>query len=116
LGKDCRLICTEFGSDLYLIRLGDHVTATQVRFITHDGSVWVFRDREPDEDLIKPVVVDNNVFLGVGAIILPGDTIGDNVVVGAGAVITRDIPSNSVAVGVPARVINTGNRFKVNYS
>jgi acetyltransferase-like isoleucine patch superfamily enzyme len=111
LGKDCRLIFTEFGSEPYLVKLGDHVTATQVRFITHDGAVWVFRDKHPDADLVKPITVGNNVFLGVGAIVLPGVTIGDNVVVGAGAVVTRDIPSNSVAAGVPARVIKTLDEY-----
>jgi serine acetyltransferase len=49
--------------------------------------------------------VGNNVFLGINVTVMPGVTIGDNVVIGAGAVVTRDIPSNSVAVGVPAKVV-----------
>ena len=111
LGKDCRLICTEFGSDPYLVTLGDHVTATQVRFVTHDGGMWVFRDKHPGIDRIKPITVGSNVFLGVGVIVLPGVTIGDNVVIGAGAVVTKDVPSNSVAAGVPARIIKNLDEY-----
>jgi acetyltransferase-like isoleucine patch superfamily enzyme len=47
-------------------------------------------------------------FIGSNAIIMPGVRIGDHVVIGAGAVVTRDIPSNTIAVGNPARVIKTG--------
>ena len=55
----------------------------------------------------KPITVGNSVWLGGGVKVLPGVTIGDNVVIGAGSVVVRDIPSNSVAVGNPARVIKT---------
>ncbi|MFC5729419.1 MULTISPECIES: DapH/DapD/GlmU-related protein [Nocardioides] len=48
-----------------------------------------------------------NVWLGGGAIVLPGATIGDETVVGAGAVVTRDLPADVVAVGNPARVVRT---------
>lgn len=52
-----------------------------------------------------PVIIGNNVWIGGGAILLPGVTIGDNVVIGAGSVVTKDIPSNSVACGNPCRVV-----------
>ena len=48
-----------------------------------------------------PVHIGKNCWIGTGAIIVPGITIGDNVVIGAGSVVTKDIPSNVVAVGVP---------------
>lgn len=48
--------------------------------------------------------IGNNVWLGAGAVILPGVTIGDNAVIGAGSVVTKDIPANTVAVGNPCRV------------
>ncbi len=51
-----------------------------------------------------PVHIGRNCWIGAGAIILPGITIGDNVVVGAGSVVTKDLPSNVVAVGNPCRV------------
>jgi len=53
----------------------------------------------------KPIVIGDNVWLGGGVIVCPGVTIGENTVVGAGAVVTRDLPANVVAVGNPARVI-----------
>ena len=52
-----------------------------------------------------PVRIGRNCWLGAGAIILPGVTIGDNVVVGAGSVVTHDLPDNVVAVGNPCRVL-----------
>jgi maltose O-acetyltransferase len=55
----------------------------------------------------KPITIGSNVWIGGGATICPDVTIGTNVVIGAGAVVTKDIPDNSVAVGVPARVIHT---------
>lgn len=52
-----------------------------------------------------PVTIGNNVLIGTKAIIMPGVTIGNNVVVGAHSVVTKNIPSNSIAVGIPAKVI-----------
>ena len=52
-----------------------------------------------------PIRVGDDVWFGVGAIVLSGVTIGDGAVIGAGAVVTSDVPENAVAVGVPARVI-----------
>ena len=53
----------------------------------------------------KPVVIGKNCWLGAGVTVLPGVTIGDNTVVGAGSVVTHDLPSGVVAVGVPAKVL-----------
>ncbi|MGN1085095.1 MAG: sugar O-acetyltransferase [Lachnospiraceae bacterium] len=54
---------------------------------------------------VKPVHIGKNVWVGSGAMIMPGVTIGDNTVIGAGSVVTRDIPANVVAVGNPCRVL-----------
>lgn len=56
-------------------------------------------------EVAKPVVIEENVWLGRSAILLPGVRIGRNGVVGAGAVVTRDVPESTVVVGNPARVI-----------
>ena len=53
----------------------------------------------------EPITLEDNVWLGGGVIVCPGVTIGENSVIGAGAVVTKDVPTNVVAVGNPARVI-----------
>lgn len=61
---------------------------------------------EERQDLISaPVVIGNNVWIGSNATILPGVTIGDNAVVAAGAVVTKDVPVNTVVAGVPAKIM-----------
>ncbi|MGW8482418.1 sugar O-acetyltransferase [Microbacterium sp. NPDC055903] len=65
---------------------------------------------EPRRDKLeaaKPIVIGDNVWLGGGVIVCPGVTIGENSVIGAGAVVTRDIPANVVAVGNPAKVVRS---------
>ena len=52
-----------------------------------------------------PVRIGNNVWIGAGAVILPGITIGDDSVIGAGSIVTKDIPAGVVAVGNPCRVL-----------
>ncbi len=111
VGKDCRLIGVHFGSEPFLVTLGDHVSAADVSFITHDGGIWVYRDTSPEVELFGPIRVGNNVFLGAGVKVLPGVTIGDNVVIGAGAVVVSDIPANCVAVGLPAKPIRTLDEY-----
>ncbi len=54
----------------------------------------------------RPIVIGRNVWIGGGALIMPGVTIGDDVIIGAGGVVTRDIPDGATAVGNPARVRN----------
>ena len=116
VGEGCRILDSPeaiFGSEPYLCRLGDHVTLTSgVRLVSHDGGVWVFRDQYPDIDVFGPITIGDNVFIGVNTTVLPGVTIGDNVVVGAGSVVTKDIPSNSVAAGVPARVVRSLEAYR----
>jgi acetyltransferase-like isoleucine patch superfamily enzyme len=57
--------------------------------------------------LLKPIVVKRNAWIGAAATILPGVTIGENAVVAAGAVVSRDVPANSIVAGVPAKVVKT---------
>ena len=56
-------------------------------------------------ELASPITIGDNVWIGGGAIVLPGVTIGDNTTIGAGSVVTKDIPAGVVAVGNPCRVI-----------
>jgi serine acetyltransferase len=58
-----------------------------------------------------PIAIGNDVYIGVNAIILAGVTIGNRCIIGAGTVVTKSIPDNSVAVGVPARVVKTVDEY-----
>lgn len=62
-------------------------------------------ERNTRQEWAEPVTIGNNVWIGGSVTILPGVTIGDNCTIGAGAVVTRNIPANSIAVGNPAKVI-----------
>ena len=57
--------------------------------------------------LVKPVVIRCNAWIGAGAMILPGVTVGENAIVAAGAVVTKDVPDNAIVAGVPATVLRT---------
>ena len=61
--------------------------------------------RKAGVEIAMPVVIGNNVWIGAGSTILAGVEIGDNSVIGAGSVVTKSIPSNVVAVGVPCKVL-----------
>ena len=105
VGVKCRLISNNYGSEPFLIEIGNHVSATKVTFITHDGGVQIFREKKPDIDLIKKIKIESNVFIGYGAIILPGAHIESDVIIGAGSVVTKDIIDPGVYVGNPAKKI-----------
>lgn len=79
IGPGCKLICTNHSVD------------------PDERLKGVFYD--------KPIAIGNNVWLGANVTVLPGVTIGDNAVIGAGSVVTKDIPANVVAVGNPCRVV-----------
>lgn len=117
MGNEC-YICdsVSFGSEPYLVKMGDKVKiSSEVRFITHDGGVHVLRNidkKNKDIDLVMPIEIGNNVFIGLRAIIMPGVKIGDNCIIGAGSIVTKDIPSNCIAAGVPAKVISNIEKYK----
>lgn len=102
-----------YSSEPYLITIGDNVRLSDnVRFITHDGGMHVIRQyKNIPADSFGKITIGNNVFIGMSTMILPGVTIGDNVVIGCGSIVTKDIPSNSIAVGSPARVIETLDEY-----
>lgn len=103
---------TSWGTEPWLITIGDNVHITgNCKFINHDGGTLIFRDKIPDLEISKPIVVGNNVYIGEETMILPGAHIGNNCVIGARSVVTKDIPDNSVAAGVPARVIKTTDQY-----
>ncbi|MEO8582593.1 MAG: acyltransferase [Flavitalea sp.] len=114
VGKNCRIYTSRFGSEPYLITIGNNVTITSgVCFITHDGSGTLMRDEKGRRYVFQPIEIGNNVFVGVNSILLPGVKIEDNVIVAAGSVVTKSIPSGSIVAGVPARITGTFNDLKL---
>ena len=116
IGEGSRIFSHElgiFGSEPYLVTLGKNCFITfGVRFITHDGAVALFRDKYPDADIIAPIILGDNVFIGACSLILPGTKIGNNVIIGAGSIVTGVIPDNGVYVGSPARKIKTIEEYE----
>lgn len=87
------------------VTFGDHVfIAPNCLFTTAEHALDV-EQRNEGLEVALPITVGNNVWIGAGVIVLGGVTIGDNTVIGAGSVVTRDIPSNVIAVGTPCRVL-----------
>ncbi|MGD8245249.1 MAG: sugar O-acetyltransferase [Anaerolineae bacterium] len=87
------------------VQVGDHVMVGPCVQIYTAAHVLQARARNQGLEVAKPIVIEDNVWIGGGAILLPGVTIGRNAVVGAGAVVPRDVPANTVVAGNPARVI-----------
>ena len=101
-----------WSTEPWIITIGNNVHITDgVKFITHDGGTLLYRHLVPDLEITKPITIGDDVYIGNNVILLPGVNIGSNVVIGAGAVVSKDIPSNSVAVGVPARVIKSADEY-----
>ncbi|MBE6380656.1 MAG: acyltransferase [Lentisphaerae bacterium] len=88
------------------ISLGDNVIISACAQIL-SSSLLVENGLVQRKHVHKPVKIGSRTWIGAGAIICPGVTIGENSIIGAGAVVTKDIPANSLAAGVPARVIRS---------
>ncbi|WP_339844644.1 acyltransferase [uncultured Dokdonia sp.] len=112
IGKNCSIGTIHFGSEPYLIQIGNHVQITNdVKFFTHGGS-WVFREKYPKMDFFGKIEIGDNVYIGNNALIFPGVIIGNNVVIGAGAVVTKSVPNNSIIGGNPAKIIGDVLEFE----
>ena len=91
--------------DINEVIIGDNVMIGPNTTITAVGHPLSPKKRREHLGQASKITIGNDVWIGANVTILPGVTIGNNVVIGAGAVVTKDIPDNSLAVGVPARVI-----------
>lgn len=106
VGKNNRIMIRSFGREPSLVKIGNHCTITNnVRFLTHDGATWLFTNRIPHVQSFGKIEIKDNCFIGIGSIILPNVTIGPNSIVGAGSVVTRDVPPGKIVGGNPARII-----------
>lgn len=115
IGEKCTVMDRKIPLYANLIKLGDNVhLASNVTFATHDITHKMLNQSHLScmkagglLEKLGCIELGSNVFVGSGTTILYDVKIGSNVIIGAGSVVTRDIPDNSVAVGVPARVIST---------
>lgn len=111
IGSGCYISTKKFSSEPYLIEIGNNVRiAKGVVFYTH-GGIWPYRKIHPNLDYFGKIIIGNNVYIGQGAYILPGVTIEDNSLVAAGSVVTKSVPSGSIAGGNPAIIISTLDDF-----
>ena len=89
----------------YLITIGDNCQITVgVKMFTHGGGKAV-RHISPNFDVFGKIKIGNNVYIGNNSLIMPGVTIGDNVLVAAGSVVTHSVPDNVVIGGNPAKLL-----------
>ncbi len=94
------------------LMIGDHVAiASEVMIYNSEHNI----EDENFKAIVAPVRIEDYVFIGPRAIILPGVTIGKGAVVGAGAVVTKDIPPYAIVGGVPAKVIGERKNKNLNY-
>jgi acetyltransferase-like isoleucine patch superfamily enzyme len=99
-----------FGSEPFLIEIGDHVTiAENVSFINHGGDARVTKRIEKYKNgrNFGRIKIGNNTFIGKGSILLPGISIGDNCIIGSLSVVSSSIPDNCIYGGIPAKFICT---------
>jgi acetyltransferase-like isoleucine patch superfamily enzyme len=122
VGVGCDLLnhVDHYGSEPWLIELGNHITLTEgVMLITHDASSRLFRHKLPGSspygNRFGTIVIHDECFIGVNAIILPGVSIGPRSIVGAGSVVTKDVPPDTVVAGVPSHTICTLNEYIQRY-
>lgn len=112
VGEGCRIISSPVTTEPWLVTIGDRVTiSSKVTLVTHDGSGWLFRDDRGRRYRYARIRIGSDVFIGAGAIIMPGVSIGDRCVVGAGSVVTKSVPDGTVVAGNPARLVSDWGSF-----
>jgi acetyltransferase-like isoleucine patch superfamily enzyme len=113
IGKGCRIATRYFGSEPYLIEIGDKVQITAgVKFFNHGGG-WVFRNEIPGFDTFGKIKISNNVYIGNNCLIMPGVSIGNNIIIAAGSVITKSFTEDGVIIaGNPGKIIGKVNDLK----
>lgn len=104
IGKECRFNEGVVFNARAPITIGDYVRISSNAVINAEGLEYA-KPRDRRGHIKAPVVIEDGVWICTGAIINPGVTIGHDAVVGAGAVVLKDVPPRTIVVGVPARVM-----------
>lgn len=105
MGKGNQFLSNFWSSEPYLIEIGDNCQITAgVKIFTHGGAK-IARVIDPDFDCFGKVKIGSNVYIGNNSLIMPGVTVGDNVLIAAGSVVTHSVPDNVVIGGNPAHII-----------
>jgi len=106
LGTGCSLFPSTLVVDPQYTWIGDRVCLGSCKLICHDGSIEMLYQRyDLRIDRIGPIIIENDVFVGEGAMVLGGTTIGEGSIIGAGSVVRKSIPAGSVVTGNPAKVV-----------
>jgi acetyltransferase-like isoleucine patch superfamily enzyme len=106
VGNGCRVYTENFGSEPWLIEIGDKTTiSSNVTFINHDGAAWLASDERGRRFRYARIVIGDRCFVGANVTLMPGIKIDHDCIVGAGAVVTKSIPSGTIVGGNPARTI-----------
>lgn len=111
MGKNCHVSTREFGSEPYLITIGNNVALTSNVAIHCHGGGRVARRQIPDFDIFGKVIIEDWAYIGSGAQILPGVTIGEGALVAAGSIVTKSVPAGMVVAGNPAKIICSVNDY-----
>lgn len=111
LGKHNYIASKFWSAEPYLITIGDFCALTTGTKIFTHGGARVARNIYPDFDCFGKVTIGNYVYIGTNSLIMPGVSIGNNVLVAAGSIVTKSIPSNVVVAGNPAKIICTLDEY-----
>ena len=113
VGQNSQIITQNFGGEPFLISIGDDsIVANEVQFLNHDGASRLCVDEDGRRHYMRRISIGNRVFIGLRTIILAGVKIEDDVIVGAGSVVTRSVPAGWIVAGNPAKRIGYFKDYK----
>lgn len=108
IGNNCDIIKSTIDISFpKLLEIGNDVTITHATILVHDASTY----KKIGYTKFGKVIIGDNVFIGANAVILPNVRIGNDSIIGAGCIVTKDVPNNSVVIGNPMRIISSTSDY-----